>query len=65
MRKTHRTPFSTARVSRQGRPRPSGRRLGASSGLSFFHCASVRSMLSVYARLHNSQALNDLSVFMG
>ena len=32
-RRTQRIPFSTARASRQGRPRPSGRRLGVSKGL--------------------------------
>ena len=64
MRKTQRIPFSTARVSRQGRPRPSERRFGASRGLSFSHCASVRSMLLIYASLHNSRALNDFKVFM-
>jgi hypothetical protein len=32
--------------------------------LSFSHCASVRSMLLIYTRLHNSQALKDLNVFM-
>ena len=50
MRKTQRIPFSTARASRQGRPRPSGRRFGASKGLSFSHCASVKSMNSIYAK---------------
>ena len=64
MRKTQRTPFSTARASRQGRPRPSGRRLGMSKGLRTCHCASVKSMLLIYAAFHNSQAANGLNVFM-
>ena len=64
MRKTHRIPFSTARASRQGRPRPSGRRLGVSKGLSTCHCASVKSMLLIYASFHNYQAQNGLNVFM-
>jgi hypothetical protein len=64
VRKTQRTPFSTACVSRQGRPRPSERHFGASSGLSFSHCAAVRSMLLIYSCLYNSQALKDLNVFM-
>jgi hypothetical protein len=38
--------------------------LGASSGLSFSHCAAVRSMLLIYSCLHNSQGLKDLNVFM-
>jgi hypothetical protein len=64
VRKTQRIPFSTSRASRQGRPRPSERRFGASRGLSLAHCASVRSMLLIYASLHNSQARNHLNVFM-
>ena len=52
MRNTQRIPFSAARASRQGRPRPSGRRLGESKGLSACHCASVKSMLLIYADLH-------------
>jgi hypothetical protein len=35
-----------------------------SKGLSTSHCAAVKSMLSIYASLHNSQAQNDLNVFM-
>ena len=34
MRKTQKTPFSTARVSCHGRPRPSSRRFGRNSGSS-------------------------------
>jgi hypothetical protein len=64
VRKTQRIPLNTARASRQGRPRPSGRRLGVSKGLSTCHCASVKSMLLIYAILHNSQARNGLNVFM-
>ena len=64
MRKTQRIPLNTARASRQGRPRPSGRRLGVNKGLSTCHCVSVKSMLLIYASLHNSQAQNDLNVFM-
>jgi hypothetical protein len=64
VRKIHRMPFTTARESRQGRPRPSERRLGVSKGLSTCHCASVKSMLLMYAVLHNSQARNSLNVFM-
>jgi len=64
VRKTHRMPFTTARASRQGRPRPSGRRLGVSKGRSTCHCASVKSMYLIYAGFHNSQAANRLNVFM-
>jgi hypothetical protein len=64
VRKIQRIPFNTARASRQGRPRPSGRRLGMSKGLSTCHCTSVKSMPSIYASLHNSQALSGLNVFM-
>jgi len=56
VRNTQRIPLSTARASRQGRPRPSGRRWGVSKGLSTCHSASVKSMLLIYASLHNSQA---------
>ena len=48
-------------------PRPTstvGTSFRASSGLSFSHCASVRSMLLIYSCLHNSQARKDLNVFM-
>jgi hypothetical protein len=38
--------------------------LGVSKGLSTCHCASVKSIPSIYARLHNSQVPNDLNVFM-
>lgn len=45
--KTHRMPLSTARVSFQGRPRPSGRHLGLGiSGFRSVHCSSVRSIHS-------------------
>ncbi len=65
MRKTQRTPFSTARVSRQGRPRPSDRRFGRNSGSSFAHWASVRSMLSIYVLFHITRNRSiDLNVFM-
>jgi len=40
---THRTPFNTARVSCQGRPRPSRRGFGFKIGSSSFHCASLTS----------------------
>ena len=64
MRNIQRMPLSTARASRQGRPRPSGRRLGISKGLSACHCASVKSMLLIYASFHKSRARNGLNVFM-
>ena len=64
MRKTQRIPFSTARASRHGRPRPSGRRRGASKGRRTCHCASVKSMLSIYAHSRNSRGENGLNVFM-
>jgi hypothetical protein len=38
--------------------------LGVSKGLRTCHCASVRSMLLIYASLHNSQVPNTLHVFM-
>jgi len=64
VRKIQRTPFSTARVFCQGRPRPSGRRLGRNNGSSTAHWASVRSMHWIYAVSHNSQPQNRLNVFM-
>ena len=63
MRRTQKTPFSTARVSCHGRPRPSARRWGRNSG-SRTARASVRSMLSVYAVCHKFQPLSRLKVFM-
>jgi hypothetical protein len=38
--------------------------LGVSKGLSTCHCASVKSMLLIYAGFHNPQAPNSLNVFM-
>ena len=64
MRKTQKTPFSTARVSRHGRPRPSSRRLGRNDGSSNAHWASVRSMLLIYVIRHKFQPLSALKVFM-
>ena len=64
MRKTHKTPFNTARVSCHGRPRPSSRRLGRNNGSSNAHWASVRSMLSIYAIHDKLQPFNHLKVFM-
>ena len=64
MRNTQNTPLTTARVSRQGRPRPSDRRGGRNTGSSTAHWASVRSMIWIYAHLDNSQAANGLNVFM-
>ena len=46
VRSTHNTPCSTARVSAQGRPRPSRRRVGRNNGSRITHWASVRSMPS-------------------
>ena len=40
---THKTPFNTARVSRQGRPRPSLRRTGCRIGSKTDHSASLTS----------------------
>jgi hypothetical protein len=40
---THNTPFNTARVSRQGRPRPSRRRAGCKTGSKTDHSASLTS----------------------
>jgi len=64
VRKTQKTPFSTARVSCHGRPRPSSRRLGRNSGSSNAHWASVRSMSLIYGIYHKLQPLNALHVFM-
>jgi hypothetical protein len=50
--------------SRQGRPRPSGRRWGVSKGRRTRHCASVKSILLIYAGFHNSQGANGLNAFM-
>ena len=64
MRKTQKTPLSTARVSCHGRPRPSSRRLGRNRGSSTAHWASVRSIHSIYVIHHNFQPLKALHVFM-
>ena len=64
MRRTQKTPFSTARVSCHGRPRPSARRLGRNNGSRTAHWASVRSMLWVYAVCHKFQLLSGFNVFM-
>ena len=64
MRRIQKTPFSTARVSCHGRPRPSARRLGRNNGSRTAHWASVRSMLSVYAICHKFQPLSRFDVFM-
>ena len=64
MRNTQKTPFSTARVSCHGRPRPSARRLGRNNGSRTAHWASVRSMFSIYAVCHKFQPLSCLNVFM-
>ena len=64
MRKTQKTPLSTARVSCHGRPRRSSRRFGRNSGSSTAHWASVRSMLLIYVIRHTFQPLNALKVFM-
>ena len=65
MRKTQKTPLSTARVSCHGRPRPLSRRLGRNSGSSTAYWASVRSMLLIYAIHRKFQSLSTLNVFMG
>ena len=64
MRKIQSTPLTTARVSLQGRPRPSDRRRGRNSGSSTAHWASVRSMFSIYAVPHKFQLISRLKVFM-
>jgi hypothetical protein len=64
VRKTQKTPFSTARVSCHGRPRPSSLRFGRNSGSRTAHWGSVSSMLWIYTSLHNSQALKHLKVFI-
>ena len=64
MRKTQKTPLSTARVSCHGRPRRSSRRFGRNSGSSAAHWASVRSMLLIYVIHHKFQPLSALKVFM-
>ena len=64
MRKTQKTPFSTARVSCHGRPRPSSRRFGRNRGSSNAHWASVRSMLSIYVIHGKFQLFSALNVFM-
>ena len=64
MRKTQKTPFSTARVSCHGRPRPSARRLGRNNDSRTAHWASLRSMFSVYAVCHKFQPLSGSNVFM-
>jgi len=64
VRKTQKTPFSTARVSCHGRPRPSSRCFGRNSGSSTAHWASVRSMLLIYVIQHKFQSLCALKVFM-
>jgi hypothetical protein len=64
VRKTQNTPFSTARASCHGRPRPSSRRWGRKSGSRNAHWVSVRSMLWIYAIGHKFQLLSALKVFM-
>ena len=64
MRKTQKTPFSTARVSCHGRPRPSSRCFGRNNGSRTAHWVSVRSMLWIYAIQHKFQPLSALKVFM-
>ncbi len=64
MRKIQKTPFSTARVSCHGRPRPSFRRFGRNCGSRNAHWASVRSMHLIYSVSHNLQSSNGLNVFM-
>ena len=64
MRKTQKTPFSTARVSCHGRPRPSSRRFGRNNGSSNAHWASVMSMHLIYVIHDKFQPLNTLNVFM-
>jgi hypothetical protein len=64
VRKTQKTPFSTARVSCHGRPRPSSRRWGRNNGSSNAHWASVRSMSLIYVIRHKFQPLSALNVFM-
>jgi hypothetical protein len=46
VRRIQSTPLSTSRAFRHGLPRPSSRRGSSNIGLSFAHCASVRSMLA-------------------
>jgi predicted NAD-dependent protein-ADP-ribosyltransferase YbiA (DUF1768 family) len=64
VRKTQNTPFSTARVSCHGRPRPSSRRLGRKSGSRTAHWVLVRSMVPIYAIGDKFQPFSALKVFM-
>ena len=64
MRNTQNTPFKTARVSCQGLPRPSARRLGRNNGSRTAHWASVISMFSIYAVGHKFQLFSPLKAFI-
>lgn len=60
-------PGTDAKLARDGRPGQAGRdHRGASwgKGRSTYYCASVKSMLSIYANAHNSKAQNALNGFM-
>lgn len=66
---TQNTPFSTARVSCQGRPRLSSRRCGRSTGSITAHCSSVSSQRPVtalrgYPRADPGSHENSPQVFM-
>ncbi len=66
---TQNTPFSTARVSCQGRPRLSSRRCGRSTGSTTAHCSSVSSQRPVtalrgYTRADPGSHENSAQVFM-
>jgi hypothetical protein len=65
---THSTPFNTARVSCQGRPRLSGRRASRSTGSTISHCSSVNSQRPAMRRSrdHTEQLQNAIvSSFKG
>ncbi len=64
VRKIQSTPSSTARASRQGRPRPSALRFSRSSGRITSHCASLRCMHPVCPNSLSNQSVKPVTVFM-
>ena len=60
---THNTPFNTARVSCQGRPRRAPATAGRSTGSTSFHCSSVNSqrpVITVARRNQSNSRMNQI-----
>src|SRR3974377_1547441 len=58
--KIHSTPFNTARVSCQGRPRWSTRRRGRSTGSTTAHCSSVSSQRPLISACRDRQSTSSM-----